>query len=403
MRAWGVILAVGSLIGLFNSTHAADQEFSPHRLIETRFYDGHYEVKFHRTRDGRNVLMALDSKRLNLIKFDINEARVLSEDRLVDGGKAPNALASLSSSSGEFWVAFSRELRDGSRDIQLHSDSREEYFSIEETKLPQNLELKEIGDELVLIATYQKSITVFRRLDGRLEQIAEVETPTPIVKAQTLVGKNENLIVVTLTTDQKLYAYDLDRDYDDLVPRFARSIKANLMEATLGPNGEVLAALVVHGKKSDVLQIFNEGTNRLSAPQTVKTNIGQIQWIKNPAGQLQLAGYSSEKNNTSIRFFNLKGVERIVAAGDAKLITGLSPVKVAQTHYLVYVKDQKDVYIQGDDATSVIRAPVKSKEIRLSSTGKLNGGHEVIAVMTDFDRSTRVQVIGFSRWREAKR
>lgn len=401
MRLWGILIAIGSLIGLFNSTHAADKEFSPHRVIETRFYDGRYDVKFHKTSDGRNVIMALDPKRLNLIKFDLIEARILNEERLVTNGKAPSVVTTMSSSSGEFWVAFARESRDGGRSIELHSDSRPEYFSIEDSSLPQELQLVEVEDELLLVATYSNSATVFRRSEGRLEQIAEIKSPS-MHKAQAFVGKNDNLIIATLA-DQKVNGYELDREYEDLVPRFSRKVSASFMEATLGTNGEIVVALVNTGKKGEFVQIFNEGSQRLSKPLQIKTNAGQIRWLKSTSGQLRLTGFTTDKNNTSIYFINENGLERTVAAGDAKMISGLASIKVAKNNYVVYVKDQKDVYIQGDDAASVIRAPQKARAIRLSSTGKIDGDREVIAVMTDFDRSTRVQVIGFSRWREAKR
>lgn len=402
MRILGIALTLCALLGLYTGANGVPREFAPYRLLQTRIYDGRYNVQFHRNAKRKHVLMALDDRRLNLVTFDLEKVRSVNEERLMDRGRAPDLIKTLSARGGEFWVTFVRKQRNGRRDIELHSDSRAEYFAIEDAGMPLSLDLVEAGNEIVLVAVYPQLIAVYSRHGGRLTKITEAATPALVRRAQVFATPAGSLVVVTMGADDKLRVYDADEEFKSLEQRWARTVRASYIEAALERDDRLIIALVSGGEHGETVRIMRENAKQLTFPIAVDMNAGRIQWLRSRDGALRLAAMFSNNGRTFIQLIHPNGRVQTVSAGDAKSISDIATLTVGHSEYFIYVKDGRDVYLQGEDATSVIRPPSGAQAVRLSPLGRVEGGHEVIAVMTDFKRSTQVQIIGFVRPRTYK-
>lgn len=402
MRILGIALTLGTLLGLFTGASGVPREFAPYRLLQTRFYDGRYHVQFHRNAKRRDVLMALDQKHLNLITFDLEKVRSLNEEKLLDHGKAPGLIKTLSARTGEYWITFVREQKNGRRDIELHSDGRVEYFAIEDSGMPLSLDLVQAGNEVILVAVYPQLITVYSRHGGKLTKIAEKPAPALIRRAQAFATTQGSLVIVTTGSDQKLRVYDADESFKYLEQRWARPVQASYVEAALESEDNLIFALVSGDERGDSVRILREKGKQMTAPVAVDLNLFRVEWLRSGSGSLRLATATSRNGKSVIQLISPNGQVKSIAAGDAQTISDLAAFTVGRTEYLVYLKDHRDVYLQGDDATSVIRPQDGAQAVRLSRVGRIENGQEAIAVMTDFKRSTQVQIIGFARPRDMK-
>lgn len=421
MRKWSLALFIGTAISLCAGATHLSREFAPHRIAQARFFDGHYETYFHKTADGRDVLMALDRKRLNLVKFDILNNATLHEERLVTGGKAPDVVSALSSRSGEFWVAFARPARQG-YSIELHSDSRPEYFSIEDSQLPLSLTLAEAHGQVLLVASYLQSLIVFGRRDGQLEQIHEFTAPAQIQRTQTFVTSQGGLLLSTLSSDKIFRVYEFERNTNRLRERWKRKLSGGYVDAALNSDNEIVAALVQSDLKSgDVVRFVREKSKTLSPPVAIDLTLGGTQWIQGQNGELLLAAMARQDTQPEVRLINSQGVQFALGAGEAQVVSSISSFAVGDQSFVAFLKNQRDVLLQSESATSLIRAPQDAKAVRLSAVHKLQSGRDVIAILTDLERldpearsstgsrarllrSTRAQIVAFTRARtEAKR
>jgi hypothetical protein len=402
MRVPGIALALATLLSLYTGANGVPREFAPYRLLQTRFYDGRYHVQFHRNTKRQDVLMALDHKRMNLVTFDLEKVRPLNEEKLVERGQpAPDLVKTLSARTGEFWITFVRERKNGTRDIELHSDARIEYFAIEDSGMPLSLDLVEVGNEIILVAVYPQLISVYSRHGGRLTKITERAAPALIRQAQAFATPQGSLVIVTMGSDQKLRVYDADEAFRSLEQRWARPVKASYVEAELESDDNLIFGLVSGSDHGDTVRILRENGKQMTPPIAVDLNLGRIRWLRSQNGSLRLAAVSSQDGKTRIHLIYPNGQSQSVPAGDARTVSDLATFNVGPNEYLIYLKDNRDVYLQGENATSVIRPPEGARTVRISPLGRVDN-QDSIAIMTDYKRSTQVQIIGFARARSDK-
>jgi len=357
--------------------------------------DRGWTAHWHKTAKGKAQVIALNKNSLKIEVVDPHSGKVEMQDSLNSNNKRPQLIETLSAQNGEFFVAFSKQK---SKVIELHSIGRDLSFEVESNTTPLNLNLTELGSgEIFLTIASVEAIEVYQRKGEDLELVSRLTGQNPFKQTQTLRTHTNDLILLVQDTEGNIKTLLFDASQNKFLERHHLNRPSSVNTIAANDKGDILLASVQTTDGNEKLQIFVNGKPSLNQEVTLSSAFGTMGWIRLTDGRPAFAGVRRTGNSTQIQILlpQSPNQNQFMTIADAKWISDIEPLSIQTKPYLLFIKDEKFLYVQNEDESLVADAKDNQKLIS-AVIGKLNTGDTSVAVMSENQNGMRLQVVSLA-------
>lgn len=356
--------------------------FQPTLLSKTPLAEKNgWELQWHKSGRGETQLLAIQRPNMLVRRINPLTGKIISEKQFLSNNFKSNGPTVVhTTNSGELVVAVTRG-SDGA--VDLYSDAREFRVSAYLSEVIKSIQVVSTpGGDLFLVASTPVGVTVFKRGDKQMEEIAKIKTDGGVRQLFAFEGHDNTIEVAFWGLDHKIHVFSIDGDLanDSLQPQPSFVQLGGRLSAGR-VNGRLLFSALENTRSGTSARFFSISERPFSKNLELPQVIGETLFAMNGT---QVVIPLKGEDSSVIRKIELttgKTVGEDIPVGDARLISDLSQFTIGNKTYYVFTKDSSIAYIQNENEVSMIPAPERSSIRQTTPATVLGNGTPVIAVL----------------------
>ncbi|MBX3022151.1 MAG: hypothetical protein KF799_10800 [Bdellovibrionales bacterium] len=379
---WRTLLALALLLS--SATEA--RELALKQRFDHRFNTSGWQVFVHRSK-GSERLVALNKNTLQVEVINPANDETLSQDNLDSKARNLTLIETLSTSTGEFVIAFANA--DGR--VEMHSLDSEVSFELEETTEVLALSLIERkGGEVFMAVTTRTATEVYHRTRNQLTVIQRIASRSGVQSGKLLRSGDGEVLLQVLNGDRKMHLLHIDAEAKDSSEVLVRRSAGRKAEGVLSEGSDFLMAMT----DGRYLRFYIDSQKTESKTVKADINLGTAGWLRGADGRWLFSAVHSENEATRLTLYDPYSLDKPIRLGvaNAQNISHVGAMRYAGQPLYYFVKDSITLVLQNAETLQVIP---NRKGDRILSVQPVYS-QRALAITLEGKNGTRLLLVGLN-------
>ncbi len=361
----------------------AGRAFTPAAVAKTALSERNgWTLQWHKTARGERQLLAIQKTNMLIRRIQPLTGKVIAEKQYLNANAKMTGPATVhSTGNGELIVAVTRA-NEGAVDIYSDAESREFRISAYLSEVIKSIQVVSLptGDLFLLAATH-KGVSVFKRVQNRMDLVANMKSEAGVRQMFAFQGRDNDLEIAFLGLDHKVHLFNYDTELESLEEKQGFIVLGGQLQAN-SINGRIMFIHTEHTRSGTSARIFSVGgANAFSRNFNFEPMIGEALWAHDGSFVMLPLKLADKSVIRKLEPTSGKVLGEDIVIGGARSVSDLSRFMIGAKEFFVFTQDFTIGYIFNENEPVLLPAPEKSAVKQMTAAVQMPTGEPVLAVL----------------------